>query len=126
MSDEEVRPEVPEQDEEETGAHDTGPATTMEPMAAKSLPEMSPSDLMDYLNNQEELDKYAYYLTHTSRREKAEARKRLAEKKKKQQAEAADDATRETVHNAIPDTGREDHFDQAPQEQEAERPKRKI
>jgi len=45
---------------------------TLEPMTSKSLSEMSPEELQTYLGHQDELDKYAYYLTHTSRRKRWE------------------------------------------------------
>jgi len=45
---------------------------TLEPMSSKSLSKMSPEDLETYLGDQDELDKYAYYLTHTSRRKRWE------------------------------------------------------
>jgi len=108
-------PEPEPEDEEEDAEPMT--MTTLEPLAAKSLPEMSPSDLLDYLNNQEELDKYAYYLTHTSRREKAAARKRLAEKRKQQGA--GDAAAHEDASNVITDAARAEVVGEASREQAA-------
>jgi len=50
----------------------SGTETTLEPMSSKSLSEMSPEELQTYMNNPDELDKYAYYVKHTSRRKRWE------------------------------------------------------
>ncbi|CAK0841365.1 unnamed protein product, partial [Prorocentrum cordatum] len=50
----------------------SGTETTLEPMSSKSLSAMSPEELQAYMNNPDELDKYAYYVKHTSRRKRWE------------------------------------------------------
>merc|ERR1719291_818724 len=69
-TDAEVQSEADAEDQEEEEVNDTKPK--LEPMSTKSLTQMSPAELQDYLGDQDELNKYAYYLTHTSRRKRWE------------------------------------------------------